>query len=85
MTCTMYTVVSERRGGSFMGNWMAKLSQYDAYRGQFGYQATPAIYRTVDDSPFCVIVQSEVSLTGWFEHHDRNLVQPALEAISKLP
>ena len=79
----MYTVVSERRG-SFLNNWMAKTSQYDAYHGSFGYRGEPVLYRTADDNPFCVIVQTEVTLTGWFEHHDRNLVQPALEAIQIL-
>lgn len=85
MQRTMYTVVGERRSGSFMCNWMAKTSQYDAYRGHFGYKGEPTIYRTVDDSPFCVIVQTEERLAGWFEHQYQNLVQPALEAITKLP
>lgn len=85
MQRTMYTAVSERRGGSFLNNWMAQTSKYDSYRGHFGFGGDPIIYRTASDNPFCVIVQTEAILTGWFEHHDRNLVQPALEAISKHP
>jgi hypothetical protein len=81
----MYTVVSERRSGSFMCHWMSETSRYDAYRGHFGYKGEPAIYRTADDRPFCVIVQTEAKLVGWFEHQYQNLVQPALEAIGKLP
>lgn len=82
MARTMYTAVSERCSGSGLNRWMAKTSQYDGYRGHFGYRGDPIIYRTTDDNPFCVIVQSEIQLTGWFEDHDRNLVQPVLAAIA---
>lgn len=82
MASTMYTPVSERRSGSGINKWMAKTSQYDSYRGHFGYQGEPIVYRTAEDNPFCVIVQSEVRLTGWFEDHDRNLVQPVVAAIA---
>lgn len=81
MSSTMYTVVSERRG-SFLNNWMAKVEQYDAYRGHFGYKAVPVTYYTDGGNAFCVIVQSEVRLAGWFETHDKQLVQPALLAIN---
>lgn len=82
MASTMYTVVSERCSGSGLNRWMAKTSQYDAYRGHFGYRGEPVIYHTTDGNAFCVIVQPETQLTGWFEDHDRNLVQPAIAAIA---
>lgn len=80
----IYTAVSERICGVPIPNWMANVTQYNAYRGHFGAGGNPITYYTDDELPFCVIVYTDVRLTGWFEDHCKRLIRPALVAIKSL-
>lgn len=71
----IYTPVEERRG-SFVSKYIMDVTRYSGIG--FGYYGYAMTYWTPDDLPFCLIIYGDKPFTGWFEHHEKNLIQPAL-------
>lgn len=78
----IYTPVKEYRYGSFLGKWLSDVKSYDHYRGLFGYGGHPVMYYTSDDRPFCLVIFSDVRLTGMFEHHEKTIICDSLFELS---
>lgn len=79
----IYTAITERMG-SFANKFVMATDRFDPYRGHFGYKGDPIIYRTDDGLQFCIVLYTEVRLTGWFEDHEAQLIKPALDAIQRM-
>lgn len=76
----IYTAITERMG-SFANKFVMAVDRYDAYRGHFGYKGDPIIYYTNNGLQFCILLYSDVRLTGAFEDHEARLIQPALNEV----
>jgi len=71
----IYTPVEERRG-SFVTKYLMDVTRYSGIG--FGYHGYAINYWTPDDRPFCLVLHLDQPPTGWFEHHEKDLIQPVL-------